>query len=114
VDRCQQPQLAALPVREAGLHLRALDVEPRFREVEVRCHRLQQPAVLVARERERVRLVLPGQPGRVEQLALGIVREARLRFSPEIPELHTGGLAGETPVKRPRSKRAALIHGVWG
>jgi hypothetical protein len=87
----QLTQLAALPVRQRRFHLGALDVEPCFRQVEVGRDRLQQPAVLVPCERERVRLVLPGQAGRVQQLgelALGLVREARRLFSPEIAELH--------------------------
>jgi hypothetical protein len=78
-------------VGERRAHLGALDVEARVREVEVGRHRLEQTAVLVVLERERVRLVLPRQPGVVQQLgelALRRVREPRRLFPPEMPELH--------------------------
>jgi hypothetical protein len=55
-------------VSERRAHLGALDVEARVREVEVRRHGLEQTAVLVVLERECVRLVLPRQPGVVQEL----------------------------------------------
>jgi hypothetical protein len=91
VERAQLAELAPLAVGERGVHLGALDVQPRLREVEVRRHRLDQPAVLVVGEREGARLVLPRQAGGIEQLGelpLRVVREPRWVFPPEMPELH--------------------------
>jgi hypothetical protein len=103
VERPQLPQLATLPVRKPGAHLRALDVEVRLRQVEVRRHGLEQTAVLVVGKRERVRLVFPRQARAVEELgelALGGIDEARRVFSPEMAELHGCHVARPDAAKR--------------
>lgn len=59
--------LAPLAIRPCLAHDGALDTEVEVRKVEVRRERLPDPAVLVPPEHERVRLVQPLDPMRVEQ-----------------------------------------------
>jgi hypothetical protein len=57
----QQPQLAALARGLVGADRRDLEVEVEIRQVEVGSERLERPALLVAPQDERARLVLPAQ-----------------------------------------------------
>src|SRR5829696_2710260 len=78
------PQLAVLSCDERLLHHGQLDVEVLFGEVEVRCERLDDPAVGALLEHEGVWLVHPRNLVVVEELRafeLDLVGEARLPLS---------------------------------
>src|SRR5262249_115127 len=80
VEQAQLPDLLVLAVRVRLPHRRALDVGVGVREVEVGRERLPQAPVVVVLELERVRLVLPGDAVRVEELGhllLGRMGETR-------------------------------------
>ena len=71
-------RLAVLLRHELLVQRRDLDVEVVRGQVEVGSERLHRPAVAIGLQRERARLVLPGDAVEVEQLrelALGVVRE---------------------------------------
>src|SRR6266550_8715835 len=88
------PQLAVLSCHERLLHHRHLNVEVLLREIEVGREGLRDTAVLALRQRERPRLVLPGNAVKVQQtgaFALCVVREAR--------SLHASGWLGPHPTE---------------